>query len=41
MAETEENLNRVNDILHELEHQVEPLKIQASIAKDYLQKKRI
>lgn len=39
LAETEENLNRVNDILHELEHQVEPLKIQASIAKDYLQKK--
>jgi chromosome segregation protein len=39
LAETEENLHRVNDILHELEHQVEPLKIQASIAKDYLQKK--
>lgn len=39
LAETQENLNRVQDILHELEAQVEPLKIQASIAKDYLQKK--
>ncbi len=39
LAETQENLNRVNDILHELESQVEPLKIQASIAKDYLEKK--
>ncbi|QOR68531.1 chromosome segregation protein SMC [Cytobacillus suaedae] len=39
LAETQENVNRVNDILHELEAQVEPLKIQASIAKDYLQKK--
>ncbi len=39
LAETQENLNRVNDILHELEGQVEPLKIQASIAKDYLEKK--
>lgn len=39
LAETQENLNRVHDILHELEAQVEPLKIQASIAKDYLQKK--
>lgn len=39
LFETQENLNRVTDILHELEHQVEPLKIQASIAKDYLEKK--
>ncbi|MGN7939913.1 chromosome segregation protein SMC [Virgibacillus sp. 6R] len=39
LAETQENLNRVQDILHELESQVEPLKIQASIAKDYLQQK--
>ncbi len=39
LVETQENLNRVNDILHELEGQVEPLKIQASIAKDYLEKK--
>ncbi|MFP3339447.1 hypothetical protein R0J91_15830, partial [Micrococcus sp. SIMBA_131] len=37
--ETQENLNRVNDILHELEGQVEPLKIQASMARDYLEKK--
>ncbi len=39
LAETQENLNRVNDILHELEDQIEPLQIQASIAKDYLAKK--
>lgn len=37
--DTQENLNRVSDILHELEGQVEPLKIQASIAKDFLEKK--
>lgn len=40
LAETQENLNRVQDILHELEIQVEPLKIQASIAKDYLEQKK-
>lgn len=39
LTETQENLNRVQDILHELEGQVEPLQIQASIAKDYLEKK--
>lgn len=39
LSDTEENLDRVDDILHELEGQVEPLEIQASIAKDYLQKK--
>ncbi|GHH96529.1 chromosome segregation protein SMC [Neobacillus kokaensis] len=39
LAETQENLNRVNDILHELGAQVEPLKMQASMAKDYLEKK--
>lgn len=39
LNETQENLNRVNDILHELENQVEPLKIQASLARDYLDKK--
>lgn len=39
LKETEENLNRVRDIIYELEGQEEPLKIQASIAKDYLQKK--
>jgi chromosome segregation protein len=39
LMETQENLNRVRDIIFELENQVEPLKIQASIAKDYLEKK--
>jgi len=39
LFETQDNLNRVNDILNELESQVEPLKIQASMAKDYLEKK--
>lgn len=39
LTETQENLNRVNDIVYELESQVEPLKIQASIAKDFLQQK--
>lgn len=39
LDETQENLNRVNDILHELGTQVEPLKIQASMAKDFLEKK--
>ncbi|SEM47129.1 condensin subunit Smc [Mesobacillus persicus] len=39
LFETQENLNRVADILYELEGQVEPLKIQASMAKDYLEKK--
>ncbi|MCJ7839611.1 chromosome segregation protein SMC [Lederbergia sp. NSJ-179] len=40
LQETTENLNRVNDILYELESQMEPLKVQASMAKDYLQKKK-
>ncbi|WP_332690199.1 chromosome segregation protein SMC [Halalkalibacter lacteus] len=39
LGETQENLYRVEDILHELEGQVEPLEIQASIAKDYLHKR--
>ncbi|TMU87816.1 chromosome segregation protein SMC [Bacillus sp. BHET2] len=39
LFETQENLNRVNDILHELEGQVEPLKIQSSMARDYLERK--
>lgn len=39
LQETQENLYRVEDILHELEGQVEPLEIQASIAKDYLHKR--
>ncbi len=40
LEETQENLNRVQDILFELEGQVEPLKIQASIARDYLEQKQ-
>lgn len=39
LVETEENLNRVRDILHELKGQLEPLKRQASVAKEYLAKK--
>ncbi|GGE65804.1 chromosome segregation protein SMC [Priestia taiwanensis] len=39
LSETQDNLNRVEDILHELEGQIEPLKIQASLAKEYLEKK--
>lgn len=39
LAETEENLHRVEDIIYELESQIEPLQIQSSIAKDYLEKK--
>ncbi|KRF68120.1 chromosome segregation protein SMC [Bacillus sp. Soil768D1] len=39
LTETQDNLNRVHDILHELEGQVEPLKIQSSLAKEYLEKK--
>ncbi|RFU63311.1 chromosome segregation protein SMC [Peribacillus glennii] len=39
LTETQENLNRVNDILSELEGQVEPLKIQSSLAKEFLEKK--
>ncbi|MDQ0206388.1 chromosome segregation protein SMC [Alkalicoccobacillus murimartini] len=37
LNETQENVNRVEDILHELESQVEPLREQASIAKEYLE----
>jgi chromosome segregation protein len=39
LAEAQENLNRVEDILNELENQLEPLKLQSSIAKDFLEKK--
>lgn len=39
LEETEENLYRVRDIIHELESQIEPLRIQSSIAQDYLDKK--
>lgn len=36
LSETDENLNRVLDILHELNGRIEPLQMQASAAKDYL-----
>ncbi len=39
LTETQDNLNRVQDILFELEGQVEPLKIQSSLAKEFLAKK--
>ncbi len=39
LVEAQENLNRVMDILHEIEGQLEPLQMQASIAKDYIEKK--
>lgn len=35
LAETEENLNRVNDIFHEIDQQIEPLAKQAERAKKY------
>ncbi|MGM8364168.1 chromosome segregation protein SMC [Virgibacillus sp. W0181] len=35
LAETEENLHRIEDIVHEIEKQIEPLKRQASTAKEY------
>ncbi|QGH34507.1 chromosome segregation protein SMC [Gracilibacillus salitolerans] len=42
LAETQENLNRVEDIIYEIEGQLEPLEQQASIAKEYLaQKERL
>ncbi|MEQ6375296.1 chromosome segregation protein SMC [Bacillaceae bacterium S4-13-56] len=41
LAETQENLNRVEDIIYELEQQLEPLKEQAAIAKEYLDKKEV
>lgn len=40
MAETDDHLLRVADIISELAGQVEPLKQQASIAKDYLNQKK-
>ncbi|TFJ94636.1 chromosome segregation protein SMC [Lentibacillus salicampi] len=39
LAETQENLNRVEDIIHEIEQQIEPLKEQAETAQTYLDKK--
>lgn len=39
LAETQENLNRVEDIIHEIDGQLEPLKEQSSRAKEYLAQK--
>ncbi|WP_100487656.1 chromosome segregation protein SMC [Sporolactobacillus pectinivorans] len=39
LEDSADDLNRVEDILHELEGRLEPLEKQASIAKDYLAKK--
>jgi len=39
LAETQENLNRVEDIIHEIEQQINPLKEQAETAKKYLELK--
>lgn len=36
LNETDENLNRVLDILHELDGRMEPLQIQASAARDFI-----
>lgn len=36
LFETDDNLNRVLDILHELDERIEPLRIQASAAEDYV-----
>ncbi|WP_188454420.1 chromosome segregation protein SMC [Virgibacillus oceani] len=35
LAETQENLNRVEDIIHEIEQQIDPLEQQAETAKEY------
>ncbi|MFD1038016.1 chromosome segregation protein SMC [Virgibacillus byunsanensis] len=39
LAETQENLNRVEDIIHEIEQQIDPLEEQAETAKKYLDKR--
>jgi chromosome segregation protein len=39
LGDSQENLNRVEDIIYELESQIEPLEEQASVAKDYLEKR--
>ncbi|WP_066193965.1 MULTISPECIES: chromosome segregation protein SMC [Gracilibacillus] len=42
LAETQENLNRVEDIIYEINGQLEPLEQQAAIAKEYVaQKERL
>lgn len=39
LAETQENLNRVEDIIHEIEQQIDPLRKQRDTAKEYLRLK--
>lgn len=39
LGSTMDNLNRVNDIIHELSSQLEPLADQSALAKDYLEQK--
>lgn len=39
LKDTEDNLSRIRDILHELESQVGPLEEQASVAKEYIAQK--
>lgn len=39
LAETQENLNRVEDIIYEIESQIEPLEEQANLAKKYIELK--
>lgn len=41
LAETAENLNRVEDIIHEIESQIQPLEEQKNTAKKYLELKDI
>lgn len=39
LEDTQDNLDRVQDILYELDAQVEPLRIQSDLAKSYLEQK--
>src|SRR5699024_5415483 len=39
LTDTTENLDRVEDIIHEIEGQIEPLRAQAETAQQYKQKK--
>ena len=41
LAETDENLNRINDIIYEIEQQIEPLEEQATIAQTYLKRREL
>ncbi|SHF50849.1 chromosome segregation protein SMC [Ornithinibacillus halophilus] len=41
LAETQENLNRIEDIIYEIEQQIGPLKDQADTAKTFIEKKEL